>query len=248
MHFEIDNNAMNYYCNCKDESIEDSLSKPVPYDFINLRFYQNILDGGLLPFDFEIDLQTVINKFKPQFPDIIEKVESAGKMLGLSFEGQISIIKDPITLAAMENLAKPTIKNTTNFKNASHWPFIELDKIEVNPTIYLQLRDDKNMPSGDLTILPLHLNYSFLAKIRRGVKHLLGWTQEIKGEFLDFDFNFGSCQSVARDQAIHSKVIEGQTANDDEDDDDDFDEDEEDEENEEAEQKKDKKPKKRAPK
>lgn len=111
----------------------------------------------------------------------------------MNLEGQLSIIKDPKTLAAMEGLTKPSSSNTTNFKQASHKPFIQMDKIDTNATIYLQLRDDKNMPQGDLTILPLQLNYSLLLKTRPGMQDQLGWTQDYKGEFYDFDFDFGLC-------------------------------------------------------
>ena len=89
------------------------------------------------------------------------------------------------------------------------------------------------MPDGDLTILPLQLNYSILAKSRRGIQHVLGWTQETKGEYLDFDFDFGSCQTVARDQALNSYVIVKEGGEVQDNDDDDFDEDDDDEDEEE---------------
>lgn len=57
LYVNVGEQAFNYFCNCKDESIDDSLNKPLESDdYIDVRVYQNLLDGGLLPFDLEIDI------------------------------------------------------------------------------------------------------------------------------------------------------------------------------------------------
>ena len=74
-----------------------------------------------------------------------------------------------------------------------------MDEIVFNQTLFLQLRDDKNIPDGDITILPITVDYTLLAKTRRGLRLSSGWLEEFKWESTDLNIEFLPCQEVARE-------------------------------------------------
>ena len=78
-------------------------------------------------------------------------------------------------------------------------------------------------PSSDITVLPIEVNWDFLALLRDGPLLKYGRTQEVKGEFLSNQVTVRECQHVARENSLNFDKSAKE-------DDDDFEEDDEDDE------------------
>ena len=48
-------------------------------------------------------------------------------------------------------------------------------------------------------VVPFYLNYEFLFKDRKGFQMQMGWTQDIKIEFLNLELGLGDCSAVSKD-------------------------------------------------
>ena len=72
--------------------------------------------------------------------------------------GEVALTKDPVTLGALEGAASNGLLNETDFRKARRSPHVDMDKITINQTMYLQLTDDANEPDADLAIVPLYFN------------------------------------------------------------------------------------------
>jgi virulence-associated protein VagC len=55
-----------------------------------------------------------------------------------------------------------------------------MDKIEINQNAFLEISDE----TSDLTIIPLEINWDFLADLRQGYSMKYGATWEMKAEYL----------------------------------------------------------------
>ena len=60
-------------------------------------------------------------------------------------------------------------------------------------------------PSSDLTILPIEINWDFLALIMHGQLMKHGRTQEIKGEFISNQVTFRDCQHISKKHSLEYK-------------------------------------------
>ena len=95
-----------------------------------------------------------------------------------------------------------------------------MDKIEINQNVFIELKDE----SSDLTIIPVEVNWDFLAHLRQSFSMKYGATWEMKTEYLSNAFTFKECQHVKKEFSMDfdgSKSVESN--------DDDFDDEEEDE-------------------
>ena len=95
-----------------------------------------------------------------------------------------------------------------------------MDKIEFNQNVFIEISDEKS----DLTIIPVELNWDFLAILRQGFSMKYGATWEMKAEYLSNSITIKQCQTVKKEFSMNydpSKVIEGG--------DDDFEDDDEEE-------------------
>ena len=79
----------------------------------------------------------------------------------------IRFTKDPLTLSKLKfgsGLQIPHISNSTKFQRARRSPHPLMDKIEINQNIFIEI----SSPGYDLTILPIEMNWDFLALLRNG--------------------------------------------------------------------------------
>jgi hypothetical protein len=99
--------------------------------------------------------------------------------------------KDPISIAALDHskFQSPSIKNHTNFQQAKRAPHPFLDKIAIHQNVFLEVKE----AGSDLSIIPLEINFEFLAKGRLGPRYFYGEIQEFKTEFLSMKVNMKEC-------------------------------------------------------
>ena len=79
----------------------------------------------------------------------------------------IRIIKDPLTLAKLEygkKLQVPHITNSTGFQKAIRAPHPAMDKIEIHQNVFIEVQSG----DSDITVLPIEINWDFLALLRHG--------------------------------------------------------------------------------
>lgn len=89
-----------------------------------------------------------------------------------------------------------------------------MDKVSVEQTMFMQLAWAAENKQYD-AILPFHIKYEFLMKDRRGFQMQMGWTQDIKAEFLNLEFGLDICAPVSKD----GSPIEIQSSDDDDEED-----------------------------
>lgn len=98
-----------------------------------------------------------------------------------------------------------------------------MDKIEFNQNVFIELKDE----NSDLTILPLEVNWDFLATLRQSFSMMYGATWEMKAEYLSNSIKVKDCQHVKREHSMDWDPTKA-VASIDDDDDDELDEDEDD--------------------
>lgn len=99
-----------------------------------------------------------------------------------------------------------------------------MDKISINQNVFIEISDS----TSDLTIIPIEINWEFLAKLGQNFQMHYGVTQKIKAEYLSNVIKLKDCQTVKKEFSTNydpSKVAAGSG-----DIDDDFDDEEEEEE------------------
>jgi hypothetical protein len=69
-----------------------------------------------------------------------------------------------------------------------------MDKIEINQNVYVELKDENT----DLTIIPVEVNWDFLAHLRQSFSMRYGATWEMKAEYVSNVIKFNECQHVPR--------------------------------------------------
>ena len=82
-----------------------------------------------------------------------------------------------------------------------------MDKIELNQNVFVEISDE----ASDLTIIPIEVNWGFLAKLRQSFKMKYGATWEMKAEYLSSAVTFKKCQTVKKEFSMNyyqSKVVE----------------------------------------
>jgi len=173
LHVHVNSDARNVYFfyNCKKQSVEDVLKHPVKPDYTELSFSQNALDNLGFPDDAIIDLDSIKNKINPGavFFDDQEKIDMIPS-------GAIRFTKDPISISALDHskFQSPSIKNHTNFQQAKRGvnsaPHPYLDKIAIHQNVFLEVKE----AGSDLSIIPLEINFEFLAKGRLGARYFYG--------------------------------------------------------------------------
>lgn len=169
LHVHVNSDARNVYFfyNCKKQSVEDVLKHPVKPDYTELSFSQNALDNFGFPDDAIIDLDSIKNKIKPGtvFFDDQEKINMIPS-------GAIRFTKDPVSISALDHskFQSPSIKNHTNFQQAKRAPNPYLDKIAIHQNVFLEVK----AAGSDLSIIPLEINFEFLAKGRLGARYFYG--------------------------------------------------------------------------
>jgi len=203
----------NIFANCKKESVETIYANPIPTNKVEISFFQNLLDNIGMPNDLYFDL-TRVNDLK----DALHIPESAhdtlNEYLPLLEGTKFRFVKDPQILAQLDLSSKkiqtPYIKNTTLFsepiRNRDTTPL--MDKIEFNQNMFLEISDEKS----DLTIIPVEVNWDFLAKLRQGFSMKYGATWEMKAEYLSNSITIKECQTVKKEFSMNydaSKVIAG---------------------------------------
>jgi hypothetical protein len=116
------------------------------------------------------------------------------------------------------------MKNTTgyDYPKAINGSRPLMDKIEINQNIFLQINDQ----NSDLTILPISINWEFLAKLRTSYKMLYGATWNLKAEHIANTFEIKECQHVKRQFSSDFDPLAHNEQNEDNFDEDDFDNDE----------------------
>ena len=187
LHVHVNSDARNVYFfyNCKKQSVEDVLKHPVKPDYTELSFSQNALDNLGFPDDAIIDLDSIKKKITPHsYFDTQEKIDMIPT-------GAIRFTKDPISIAALDHskFQSPSIKNHTNFQQAKRAPHPYLDKIAIHQNVFLEVKE----AGSDLSIIPLEINFEFLAKGRLGPRYFYGQIQEFKTEFLSMKVNMKEC-------------------------------------------------------
>lgn len=108
-HINIDANKeiIHVFMNCHGESVKSSLSNPIPSGYFELSFYQNLLDNLGIPDEIEIDLQKLLthrliehgNPYGPLI--LLANITRNFTALGTKLDGQISFVKDPVTLSKL---------------------------------------------------------------------------------------------------------------------------------------------------
>lgn len=108
-HINIDANKeiIHVFMNCHGESVQSSLSNSIPSGYFELSFYQNLLDNLGIPDEIEIDLQKLLthrliehgNPYGPLI--LLANITRNFTALGTKLDGQISFVKDPVTLSKL---------------------------------------------------------------------------------------------------------------------------------------------------
>ena len=70
-----------------------------------------------------------------------------------------------------------------------------MDKISINQNVILELSNGKD----DLTLIPLEINWDFLALQREGFKMHYGPTTTGKFEYLNSEVTFRECQHIPKE-------------------------------------------------
>jgi hypothetical protein len=90
--------------------------------------------------------------------------------------GALRFTKDPISISALDHskFQSPSIKNHTNFQQAKRYTISSdrpyLDKIAIHQNVFLEVKE----AGSDLSIIPLEINFEFLAKGRLGARYYYG--------------------------------------------------------------------------
>ena len=122
INIDADKELIHVFLNCHGESVKDALSQPVPRGYFEASLYQNLLDNLGIPDEIEIDLQKLLThrlleEGNPHGPLILlANITRNFTALGQKLDGQISFVKDPVTLSKLDfkNLQRPEIKNVTS--------------------------------------------------------------------------------------------------------------------------------------
>ena len=157
---------LNIFINCKKESVETIYANPIPANKVELSFFQNLLDNLGMPNELYFDLGRLKGddfKSKLNIPD------EADTHLAMLEGAKFRFVKDPQVLAQLDlsaaKVQTPVIRNTSKFsepiRNRDTTPI--MDKIEINQNVFIELSDE----SSDLTIVPVEVNWDFLALLRQ---------------------------------------------------------------------------------
>jgi len=84
-----------------------------------------------------------------------------------NWPGEVSIVKDPLTLSKIDfqKLTTPKIQNLT-----------KEGRVSINQTVFFQVTDYSSLKASDLTIIPLEIFYEFEATWRPGIMMKYGRT------------------------------------------------------------------------
>ena len=199
LHVELNENHQNLFIffNCKKSSVEEVLAAPIDPDMSEIGFAQNLLDNLGMPHEVEIDLDRLKTKLGPDFTFLDKKILDQPGRIEMIPSGVLRFTKDPVTIANIDHsvFQTPKISNDTAFQRAQRPPHTPLDKISIHQNVFLEIKD-KNT---DLTIVPMSLNWEFLAKERMGARYQYGQVQEFKTEHYLVDVQVHECQTISRE-------------------------------------------------
>lgn len=77
--------------------------------------------------------------------------------MGIRFNAEFSIMKDPWILDGLKNLPKPFVSNQTNYQKAKRFPHVDMDKITIKQAMYVSIKDTEN-PDDAMAVIPFEFD------------------------------------------------------------------------------------------